>query len=98
MLDANNLYGYKTSKFPPTNGYKWIDPEEFDRKACFEYPKELSKLYNDNHLVPYKTEIKREIVSNINFYEVPINSVKKLVPIFFIKKNMCFTMKTYNFI
>ena len=86
------------SKFPPTNGYKWIGPEEFDRKAGFESPKELRNLYNDNHMVPDKTDIKREIRSNINVYEVPINSVKKLVPNFFIKKNMCFIMKTYNFI
>ena len=31
-LDANNLYGYAMSKFLPTGGFKWIDPEEFDLK------------------------------------------------------------------
>ena len=29
-LDTNDLYGYAMSKFLPTNGFKWIDPKEFD--------------------------------------------------------------------
>ena len=29
-LDANNLYGYTMSRFLPTDGFKWIDPKEFD--------------------------------------------------------------------
>ena len=29
-LDANNLYGFSMSKFLPTSGFKWIDPNEFD--------------------------------------------------------------------
>ena len=29
-VDVNNWYGYAMSKFLPTNGFKWIDPEEFD--------------------------------------------------------------------
>ena len=29
-LHANNLYGYTMSKFFPTCGFKWIDPNEFD--------------------------------------------------------------------
>ena len=28
-LDANNLYGYATSKFLPTSGFKWMDLKEF---------------------------------------------------------------------
>ena len=28
-LDANNKYAYAMSKFLPTSGFKWIDPEEF---------------------------------------------------------------------
>ena len=53
-LDANNLYGYAMSKFPPTSGFKWIDLKKFDLnkytsnslKECvlkvdLVYPKEL---------------------------------------------------------
>ena len=29
-LDANTLYRYAMSKFPPTSRFKWIDPKEFD--------------------------------------------------------------------
>ena len=29
-LDTNNLYGYAMLKLLPTNGFKWIDPKEFD--------------------------------------------------------------------
>ena len=75
-LDANNLYGYKMSKFLPMAGFKWIDPKEFDLnkythnglKGCvlevdLEYPKELHELHNDYPLVPNKREIKREMFS-----------------------------------
>ena len=75
-LDANNLYGYATSKFIPTNGFKWIDPKEFDlnkytsnsSKGCvpkvdLEYPKELHELHNGYPLAPDRTEIKRGILS-----------------------------------
>ena len=34
QLDANNLYGYETSKFLPTSGFAWIDPKEFDLNKC----------------------------------------------------------------
>ena len=33
-LDANNLYGYVMSKFLPTNGFKWLDPKDFDLNKC----------------------------------------------------------------
>ena len=48
----NNFYGYAMSKFPPTSGFKCMDPKEFDlnkytrncSKGCalvvdFEYSK-----------------------------------------------------------
>ena len=74
-LDANNLYGYVMSKFLPTSGFKWIDPEMFDlnkytsnsSKGCVlevdsEYRKELRELHNDYTLAPDKIEIKREML------------------------------------
>ena len=99
-LDANNLYGYAMPKFLPTDGFKWIDPNEFDLnkytsnslKECvlevdFEYPKELHKLYNDYTLAPDKIEIKREMLCQYqlkiaDLYNIPIGSVKKLLPKF----------------
>ena len=33
-----------------------------------------------------------------SFYNIPIGNVKKLFPNFFDKENMCFIMKTCNFI
>ena len=29
-LDADNSYGYAISKFLPKNGFKWVDPKEFE--------------------------------------------------------------------
>ena len=33
-LDANYLYG--CAKFLPTNGFKWIDPKEFDQNKYYK--------------------------------------------------------------
>ena len=103
-LEANNLYGYATSKFLPTNGFKWIDPKDFDSnkyssnssKGCvlevdLEYPKELCELHNDYPLAPDKIEIKKEMLSKdqlkiVDLYNIPIDTVKKLVPNFFDKE------------
>ena len=76
-LDVNNLYGYATSKFLPTGGFKWIDPKEFNlnrytsnsSKGCvievdFEYQKELHQLHNDYPLAPDKTDIKEKVLSS----------------------------------
>ena len=67
------------SKFLPTNGFKWIDPIEFDLnkyarnrlKGCvlevdIEYLRELFKLHNDYPLAPGKIEIKRVCCLSIN--------------------------------
>ena len=64
------------SKFLPTNGFKWIDPKEFDlskytsnsSKWCvlevnIKYLKDLRELHNDYPLAPDKIEIKREMLS-----------------------------------
>ena len=63
------------SKFHPTNGFKWIDPKEFDfnkytsnsSKRCIlkvglAYPQELCKLHNDYPLALDKIEIKKEML------------------------------------
>ena len=63
------------SKFLSINGFKWIDPKEFDlnkytsnnSKGCvlevdLEYTKELRGLHNDYSLAPDKIEIKREML------------------------------------
>ena len=76
-LDTNNLYGYAMSKFLPTSGFKWIEPEDFDlnkynsnsSKGCvlkvdLEYPKEIPKLHNNYPQAPDKIEIKREMLPN----------------------------------
>ena len=63
-------------KFFHTNGFKWIDPREFDlnkytsnsSKGCvfqvdLEYQKELREVHNDYPLASEKIEIKREMLS-----------------------------------
>ena len=63
-VDASNLYGDAMSKFLPTTGFNWIDPEEFNLNKYttnsskgfvvdidIEYPKELP---NDYPLIPDK--------------------------------------------
>ena len=66
-LDANDLYGYVISKCLPTNGFKWIDPKEFDLN---KYTGNSAKgcvleieLHNDYILVPDKVEIKGDMLS-----------------------------------
>ena len=91
------------SKFLPTSAFKWIDPQEFDLnkyttnsskgsvlEVDLEYPKELRELHNDYPLAPYKTEIKREMLSEYqlkiaDLYNIPIVNVKILVSNFFVQ-------------
>ena len=76
-LDANSLYGCAMSKFLPANGFKWIDPKEFNLnkyssnsskenvlEVDLECPKELRELHNDYPLAPDKIEIEREMLSD----------------------------------
>ena len=64
------------SKFLPTIGFKWTDPEEFDLnkyignslkefvlEVDLQYPEELRELHNNHPLAPDKTEFKREMLS-----------------------------------
>ena len=64
---------------------------EFD----LEHPKELCELHKDYPLAPDKIEIKKDMLPNyqlkiVNFYGIPIGTVKNWCLIFFIKKSMCF--------
>ena len=104
ILDANNLSGHAFTKFLQTNGFKWSDSKKFDLnkytsnslKGCvcevdLEYSKELRKLYNDYPLAPYKTDNKREMLSDYQLkiachYSIPTGNVKKSMPYFFDKK------------
>ena len=65
-----------------------------------EYPKELRELHKDYPLAPDKIERKREILSKYQqkvayLDNIPICTVKKLVPKFFSKENYVFI---YSFI
>ena len=66
------------------------------------YPKELRELRNDYPLAPDRIGKKREIMSGhqlkiTDLYNIPIGNVKKLCLTFFIRKGMCFIMKTWEF-
>ena len=75
-LDTNNLYGYVMPGFLPTNGFRWIDPKEFDSskysgnssKGCvlevdLEYPKEFREPDNDYPLALDTREFKNKMSS-----------------------------------
>ena len=87
-LDMNNLYGYATSKFLPTKGFKRIDNQVFDfnkyssnsSKGCvlvvdLEYPKELWELHSDYQLAPNNIEINKKMLSN---YQLKITDLYKI--------------------
>ena len=57
-----------------------------------EYPKELWEIQNNYPLAPYKIEKKKDILCEYqlkiaDLYNIPISSIKKLVPNFFENKN-----------
>ena len=61
------------------------------RNVDLEYPKQLQELHNDYPLAPDKIEIKRQILSHYqlkiaDLYNIPVWTVKKLVPNFFDKE------------
>ena len=87
------------SSFPPTSGFKWIDPKEFDLskwKGCvlevdLEYTKELPELDNDYSLAPDKIEISREMLPEYQLritvlYNIYFGSSMKLVTNFLDKE------------
>ena len=83
-----DVYGCAMSKFPPTGGFKWIDPKEFglnkyasySSKGCvlevdLEYPKELRELHNDYPLAPDKIEIKKKMLFNYQLNIVDLYNI-----------------------
>ena len=106
-LVANDLYGFAISQFLPTDGFKWIDPKEFDMnkytkissKGCvlkvdLEYPKKR-EVHNKYSLAPNKKEITKEMLSSYQLKfvysdNIPIGSVKNLVPNVFDKEKYVF--------
>ena len=67
-----------------------------------EYPKELFELHSDYRLATDKIGIKRDMLfsyqTKIADFYISIGTIKKLVPMFLLKKSMYFIMKTCNFI
>ena len=111
-LDANSLYGYAMSRFLPTDGFKWIDPKEFDWSKYISnsyegyvsgvhlaYPNELHKIHNDFPLAPDKIEVKVKMLPSCQFKIADLynNPIDNVKLTFLIKRNMCFIMRTFNF-
>ena len=62
-LDANNLYGWTLSQYPPTGKFKWMTEKEIEKinsanqvkdsdkililEVDLEYPNELHEMHND---------------------------------------------------
>ena len=87
-LDANNLYGWATSKKLPVNGFKWSDSDEINE--------EFIKNYNENDNKGYILEVdvrypKRlhELHSDLPFLSerMKIDKCNKLLYNLFNKKN-----------
>ena len=69
------------------NKYTNSSSKGYVLEVDLKYIKDLQELHNDYSLAPDKMEIKREILSDYrlkiaNLYNIPIDNVKKLVPIF----------------
>ena len=87
-MDANNLYGYAMSKFPPTGRFKWIDLKDLDlikyskniSEGCvfevyFKYPEKLCEVHTEDPLAPGKIEIKKELLPK---YQLLISDFYKI--------------------
>ena len=78
-LDANNLYVWAMSQYPPTGNFKWMSDKEIKRidlgkykadgkkglilEVDLEYPQELHDLHNDYPLAPEKTKVSSGMLS-----------------------------------
>ena len=64
-LDANNLYGWATSKPLPVNKFEWMNEKDLNNwknipcilEVDLEYPKELHDFHDDYLLAPEKLKI-----------------------------------------
>ena len=88
---ARNGFKWINAKEFDLNQYTIISSKGFVLEVDLVYPKELRELHNEYPLAPDKIEIKREMLSNYqlkraDLYNIPIESVKKLVPNFFDKE------------
>ena len=81
-LDANNLFGWATSKKFPVNGFKWLDNDKIN-----EINKEFIKNYNENDKKGYILEVDvkypkklHDLHSDLPFLpeRMEINKCKKL--------------------
>ena len=73
---------FDSNKYSSNSSNSWV------LEVDLECPKELRELHNGYPLAPDKLEIKNEMLSKYqlriaDFYNIPIGTVKKLVPNFF---------------
>ena len=75
-LDANNLYGWAMSRYPPTGGFRWVDdsqqllktiaeqpadgPEGFILVVDLEYPEDLHNAHNAYPLAPERMVVQKK--------------------------------------
>ena len=78
-LDANNLYGWAMSQYPPTGGFKWLTEKQINKinlaqynednnkglllEVDLEYPKELHNLHNDYPLAAERVCVNKNMLS-----------------------------------
>ena len=78
-LDANNLYGWAMSQYPPTGGFRWMTKKQINNinlskynknnkkglilEVDLEYPKKLHDLHNDYPLAPEKIKVTENMLS-----------------------------------
>ena len=78
-LDANNLYGWAMSQYPPTGNFKWMTDKEISKidlgkykadgkkglilEVDLEYPQELHDIHNDYPVAPEKVKVSNNMLS-----------------------------------
>ncbi|XP_065667559.1 uncharacterized protein LOC136087872 [Hydra vulgaris] len=75
-LDANNLYGWATSKPLPTQGFKWMDENKIENwksvpcilEVDLDYPESLHDEHNDYPLAPKRVKVNKveKLIPNLN--------------------------------